>query len=398
MVRGGIEEQQLSDLSLLMESVCLSSSKDRWVCKLSGDGMFSVKIIRNNLDDLFLPSWTEPTRWVKYIPIKINVFAWRAMRDCLLTKVNLVRRGISLESVTCSMCSLFEEDVHHVFFRCEMAHDVLSFLNKLVDGKYMSDKDVETNLDTNSSSSRDAEVENNSIDNRFKDYKDQILATNSGSSVQLDVDTMDDEKTQYKRMYICYKDVKDRWRGSCRRVIRLDSYFLNATCKVFLTTSTQQGLIMAVIELLPHAEHRLCTRHIYANFKKKRNELHYKTLFLGAASSTLKVRKADEGFGVNLTTKTCTCKWWDLSSTPCVHAVVAYSFLNQDAVCQTTTTTSQEEDYASSNFYSIWQSMDGEIINAKIAALAEMNEAEERKARRKDAKRVLEEAKRMGVL
>nr|GEZ86181.1 RNA-directed DNA polymerase, eukaryota [Tanacetum cinerariifolium] len=68
---------------------------DRWVCNISGDGKFSIKDIRNAIDDLFLPSWTEPTRWVKSIPIKINIFAWRARRDCLPTRVNLIRRGRS---------------------------------------------------------------------------------------------------------------------------------------------------------------------------------------------------------------------------------------------------------------------------------------------------------------
>ncbi|GKB76043.1 zinc finger, PMZ-type containing protein [Tanacetum coccineum] len=42
------------------------------------------------------------------------------------------------------------------------------------------------------------------------------------------------------------------------------------------------------------------------------------------------VRKADEGFGVNLNTKTCTCKRWDLSGIPCIHVMAAYSLLNQD--------------------------------------------------------------------
>ncbi|GKE76470.1 hypothetical protein Tco_1542590 [Tanacetum coccineum] len=40
------------------------------------------------------------------------------------------------------------------------------------------------------------------------DYKDEILSTNPGSSVQLDVDTMDDGKTQFKRMYICLKGIE----------------------------------------------------------------------------------------------------------------------------------------------------------------------------------------------
>nr|GEV51768.1 RNA-directed DNA polymerase, eukaryota [Tanacetum cinerariifolium] len=95
LVRGGIEQQQIMDLISYIDSVSLSSSKDRWVCNISGDGKFSVKDIRNAIDDLFLPSWTEPTRWVKSILIKINIFAWRARRDCLPTRVNLIRRGRS---------------------------------------------------------------------------------------------------------------------------------------------------------------------------------------------------------------------------------------------------------------------------------------------------------------
>ncbi|GKC54928.1 hypothetical protein Tco_1077673, partial [Tanacetum coccineum] len=87
-VRDGTERQQWSDLSSLVASVSLSSSKDRWICDLTGDGEFKVKAVRNSLDDLFLPSQAVATRWVKFIPIKVNVFAWRARRDRLLTRLN----------------------------------------------------------------------------------------------------------------------------------------------------------------------------------------------------------------------------------------------------------------------------------------------------------------------
>ncbi|GKA63778.1 hypothetical protein Tco_0763384 [Tanacetum coccineum] len=51
-VRDGAERQQWDDLSSIMNSVVLSSSKDRWTCDLSGDGEFKVKVIRNFIDDL----------------------------------------------------------------------------------------------------------------------------------------------------------------------------------------------------------------------------------------------------------------------------------------------------------------------------------------------------------
>ncbi|GKB79137.1 hypothetical protein Tco_0946032 [Tanacetum coccineum] len=43
-VRDGAERQQWDDLSSIMNSVVLSSSKDRWTCDLSGDGEFKVKV------------------------------------------------------------------------------------------------------------------------------------------------------------------------------------------------------------------------------------------------------------------------------------------------------------------------------------------------------------------
>ncbi|GKC16442.1 hypothetical protein Tco_1013224, partial [Tanacetum coccineum] len=49
----------------------------------------------------------------------------------------------------------------------------------------------------------------------------------------------------------------------------------------------KQGLMEAVRTMLPYVEHRQCARHIYTNFKKKWNGLHYKFLFWGAAGSTI---------------------------------------------------------------------------------------------------------------
>ncbi|GKC72735.1 phospholipase-like protein, partial [Tanacetum coccineum] len=84
---------------------------DRWTCDLSGDGEFKVKVIRNFIDDLFLPSSECETRWVKFIPIKVNVFFWRARRDRLPTRVNLSRRGVLLDSHLCPLCNAAMEDV-----------------------------------------------------------------------------------------------------------------------------------------------------------------------------------------------------------------------------------------------------------------------------------------------
>nr|GEW93757.1 RNA-directed DNA polymerase, eukaryota [Tanacetum cinerariifolium] len=121
----GLEDHLLADLTSLIYSVTLSNSGDRWVCDLVSDGSFRVKEIRNYIDDLFLPHHAAPTRWIKYIPIKVNIFASQARQDCLPTRVNLIRRGITIESSHCPVCSICKEDVCHIFFHCNLAQLVL---------------------------------------------------------------------------------------------------------------------------------------------------------------------------------------------------------------------------------------------------------------------------------
>nr|GEU85267.1 hypothetical protein [Tanacetum cinerariifolium] len=124
-IRDGVERQQWTDMLSILGTVILSPSFDHWVCGLNGDGTFRVKDIRAILDDMFLPSASEATRWVKYIPIKINVFNWRARLDRLPARCNLLNRGVVLESSLCPICGLVPEDAQHIFFQCELAKSVL---------------------------------------------------------------------------------------------------------------------------------------------------------------------------------------------------------------------------------------------------------------------------------
>ncbi|GJW13637.1 RNA-directed DNA polymerase, eukaryota [Tanacetum coccineum] len=123
--RGGIEFQQLNDLVSLLDTSILNNTNDRWYCDLSGDGQFCVKDIRNFIDDKYLPSHYEATRWVKLIPIKVNIFAWRARRDCLPTRVNLMHRGVDLTTSNCPICHEFEEDINHILLSCDFAKSVM---------------------------------------------------------------------------------------------------------------------------------------------------------------------------------------------------------------------------------------------------------------------------------
>ncbi|GJU17262.1 RNA-directed DNA polymerase, eukaryota [Tanacetum coccineum] len=124
-VRGGAEAHQLDQLQGLIGSVILANSLDRWYWDLNGSGSFCVKDVRNLLDEFFLPKDVNATRWIKYIPIKINVFAWKVYLDRLPTKLNLIRRGIQVLSASCPICNSAHEDLSHLLFSCDLATDVM---------------------------------------------------------------------------------------------------------------------------------------------------------------------------------------------------------------------------------------------------------------------------------
>ncbi|GKD44344.1 RNA-directed DNA polymerase, eukaryota, partial [Tanacetum coccineum] len=89
---GGMEEEQYLRLVDLVASVTLSNSND-----------------------------SSPTRWVKVIPIKINIFAWIDIP----TRLNLSLRGIDIPSIICPICSSAGESCSHLLFSCIMARLLL---------------------------------------------------------------------------------------------------------------------------------------------------------------------------------------------------------------------------------------------------------------------------------
>ncbi|GJW40778.1 hypothetical protein Tco_0066623 [Tanacetum coccineum] len=172
---------------------------------------------------------------------------------------------------------------------------------------------------------------------RVWEYRQALLESNPGSTCQLDLEEKDDGLMYFKRMYICFLGLKAGWKDACRKVIGLDGCFLTHTCKGQLLTAmgrdannqmfpiawavvevenknnwcwflsllhddlelddgkgltiisdAHKGLIEAVSTWFPDAEHRQCTRHIYANFKRKWNGLQWKRLFWSAAACTIK--------------------------------------------------------------------------------------------------------------
>ncbi|GKB55146.1 zinc finger, PMZ-type containing protein, partial [Tanacetum coccineum] len=171
---------------------------------------------------------------------------------------------------------------------------------------------------------------------RLWEYRQAILDSNPGSTCRLDDEETESGNYYFRRFYVCFKGVKDGWLAGCRKVIGLDGCFLKHTCRgellvamgrdannqmypiawavvkvennenwcwfisliqedlqletgegLTIISDSHKGLLEGVNELLPNAEHRKCTRHLFANYKKKFSGVQLQCLFWNAASTTV---------------------------------------------------------------------------------------------------------------
>nr|GEY05563.1 RNA-directed DNA polymerase, eukaryota [Tanacetum cinerariifolium] len=70
-------------------------------------GEFSVKFVRQLIDDSILLNEEVATRWVKVMPIKINVFAWGVHLGKLPTRLNISLKGIYILTIVCPLCHAY---------------------------------------------------------------------------------------------------------------------------------------------------------------------------------------------------------------------------------------------------------------------------------------------------
>ncbi|KAJ0656010.1 putative reverse transcriptase zinc-binding domain-containing protein [Helianthus annuus] len=121
---------EAQDARFLLPQVRIVGVKDRWVWEPDKDGTFSVAAVKKWLadDGSYRPG--PVLKWESWIPIKVNVFAWRMIMDRLPTREALVRRMMNLSDVSCPLCDTGCESLQHLIVDCGVSYGVWSFIWK----------------------------------------------------------------------------------------------------------------------------------------------------------------------------------------------------------------------------------------------------------------------------
>ncbi|KAG6650161.1 hypothetical protein CIPAW_06G023000 [Carya illinoinensis] len=137
---GGIWKEDLVKSIFNEEDACLicslptsrTSLPDKQIWAFTNNGILSVKSayhldmcrkrnIKGEMSRREKEGWK--VLWRMRVPGVVKMFMWKALLDCLPTRVNLVKRKIAAKS-NYPLCGKEEESVSHVLWSCVSANDV----------------------------------------------------------------------------------------------------------------------------------------------------------------------------------------------------------------------------------------------------------------------------------
>jgi hypothetical protein len=116
------EEELMGEFCELLSSVVLQVHViDRWIWQLHASSKYNVSSVYNYLTstDQSLINDHSTVFWHKKVPLKVNIFAWRLLRNPLPATDNLIRRIFQRNSQLCSRGCGSTEDIDHLFLTCD---------------------------------------------------------------------------------------------------------------------------------------------------------------------------------------------------------------------------------------------------------------------------------------
>ncbi|XP_021985657.1 uncharacterized protein LOC110881815 [Helianthus annuus] len=126
------QSEQLAErasCTTLLYNIELGSGPDLWLWKTgSSREIFTVQLLRAELDHINIIPETKVLNWLHWIPKKVNCFLWRVVLDRIPTKEALMARRISLPSASCIFCNDVIETVDHLLVTCDFAQQVWTLI------------------------------------------------------------------------------------------------------------------------------------------------------------------------------------------------------------------------------------------------------------------------------
>ncbi|XP_076882090.1 uncharacterized protein LOC143530431 [Bidens hawaiensis] len=113
----------------LVQNVVFGWEPDRWTWPSDPTGFFTVHSMKKLLSKSQVAHSLFILEWNNWVPLKTNIFAWKAEMDRASTLVGLTKRNVNAGSVVCRLCDEGEETSDHLLISCFYATMVWQFIS-----------------------------------------------------------------------------------------------------------------------------------------------------------------------------------------------------------------------------------------------------------------------------
>ncbi|XP_035831959.1 uncharacterized protein LOC118481001 [Helianthus annuus] len=117
-------------LEALLQQVTIGDTQDAWVWNDGKEEGFSVAAVKKWLRGSETGDVRSGFTWSKWVPMKCNIFMWRAFLDRLPTKMALIRRNIMVDNHLCVWCESNEETVEHILTGCSISAGIWNGISR----------------------------------------------------------------------------------------------------------------------------------------------------------------------------------------------------------------------------------------------------------------------------
>ncbi|KAL4582089.1 hypothetical protein LXL04_006629 [Taraxacum kok-saghyz] len=109
-------------MKMLIQPISIEDNRpDRWIFKGAPKRTLSSAWIRGRLELCRSMGKVFKNEWLKWIPIKDNIFVWRIFKGRIAVRKNLMDMDIDVPNSKCEICNVQVDDISHLFFKCDLA-------------------------------------------------------------------------------------------------------------------------------------------------------------------------------------------------------------------------------------------------------------------------------------
>ncbi|CAH9124930.1 unnamed protein product [Cuscuta epithymum] len=116
--------RRICSIDELVRELCHFNDEGRLVWDPGKEGIFTLSSAYHEVREVSSPTFTYKHLWHKSQPMKIKIFTWKLLHNCLPITDTLLRFQTVLRPSMCPLCKNYYDTPNHLFYQCSFTQGI----------------------------------------------------------------------------------------------------------------------------------------------------------------------------------------------------------------------------------------------------------------------------------